>query len=86
MNKPKKDEPPIVHLGYALCQMSDERKEVCIHCGNEWYSIHYKDGVCHSCQGKGFLGRKALAEKSSSRHLRGALLLVLLVIAFVILL
>lgn len=30
--------------------LADEEKETCIHCGNEWYRIHYKDGVCHSCQ------------------------------------
>lgn len=41
----------------------DEGKEACIHCGSIWYSIRYKDGVCHSCQLKKLPGRKEIARK-----------------------
>lgn len=43
--------------------MQDERMERCIHCGEEWYSIHYRDGVCHSCQKKQLSGRSVMQEK-----------------------
>ncbi|MBT4849756.1 hypothetical protein HON36_02805 [Candidatus Parcubacteria bacterium] len=48
-----------------LTAIDDERKENCIHCGNEWYAIHHKDGVCHSCQQKGLPGRTALERREN---------------------
>ena len=41
----------------------DERKESCIHCLKEWYSIDYKDGVCPACQEKKLPGREAIFKK-----------------------
>ena len=41
----------------------DERKITCIHCKKIWYEMHYKDGVCHSCQQKGLPGRTQLENK-----------------------
>lgn len=46
--------------------MGQEKKEACIHCGNVWYSIHYRDGVCHQCQQLGKPGRAELAARKRS--------------------
>ena len=43
-----------------LVAIEDERKEACIHCKKVWYSIHYRDGVCHSCQQLNKPGRTQL--------------------------
>jgi hypothetical protein len=47
--------------GKSIGAMYDEGKEACIHCKAIWYSIHYKDGVCHSCQQLKKPGRSVLA-------------------------
>jgi hypothetical protein len=52
----------------TLSAMEDERREDCIHCGENWYSIHYRDGVCHSCQQKHLPGRAELARRK--RHIQ----------------
>ena len=44
----------------VLAAMSDERQEHCIHCNKKWYSMHYQDGACYSCQKKGLPGRMAI--------------------------
>lgn len=38
-------------------ELEGEKQENCIHCNEKWYSIHYNDGVCNSCQRKGLKGR-----------------------------
>ena len=38
------------HVGQSF---AEEPMETCRHCGDEWYSVHYKNGYCHSCQKKG---------------------------------
>ncbi len=43
--------------------IAQEEKEACIHCGNVWYSIHHRDGVCHKCQQLGKPGRTELAAR-----------------------
>ncbi len=43
-----------------MAARDDEKTEVCIHCGKTWYSMHYKDGVCHSCQEKWLKGRNEI--------------------------
>lgn len=40
-------------ISETFCAMDDERMEKCIHCGDVWYSIHYKNGYCYDCQQKG---------------------------------
>ena len=52
----------------VLAAMSDERQEYCIHCNKKWYSIHYWDGVCHSCQKKGLPGRMAIQARRDVRE------------------
>lgn len=82
MDKPGRNEPAIAHLAYGLCQMADERKEHCIHCGAEWYSIHYKDGVCHSCQQRCLPGRTELARRDTREiiAITGALVILAVVV------
>ena len=46
-----------------MVAMGEEEKEACIHCGTEWYRIHYRDGVCHQCQQLGRPGRTELAAR-----------------------
>jgi len=46
-----------------LDEVGKDRKETCIHCGKEWYSIHYKDGVCPSCQALGKPGISKIEAK-----------------------
>ena len=41
----------------------DERKEDCFQCGDEGYSIHYKDGLCPGCQQKGLSGRSVIIRR-----------------------
>jgi hypothetical protein len=65
MNKPGPSDPVEQHLIYGMAQIDNERKTTCIHCGDEWYAIHYKDGVCHSCQEKGLTGKSDLLEELS---------------------
>ena len=52
-------------FGDNLFGPDDERKEICIHCGKRWYSLHYKDGVCHECRQKGLPGRTEIAKKQN---------------------
>ncbi|MBT6691547.1 hypothetical protein HOB10_04410 [Candidatus Parcubacteria bacterium] len=52
----------------TITAMGQEEQEHCIHCNEKWYSIHYRDGVCHSCQQKNLPGRTELARRS--RHIR----------------
>ena len=49
--------------------MEDERKEDCIHCGANWYSIHYRDGVCHRCYEQGLPGKTALNAAKRKRQI-----------------
>ncbi len=56
----------------------DERKETCIHCQEVWYGIHYKDGVCHSCQ------QKKLPGRSTGILKRGILAVLLLILAMIL--
>jgi len=43
-----------------LAAIGQEEKENCIHCNKRWYSMHYRDGVCNSCQQMGKPGRTVL--------------------------
>ena len=63
----------------------DERKATCIHCGAKWYEIHFKDGVCHSCQEKKLPGRKQLARTERTQRLVLTILAVASVIVFLLL-
>ena len=55
----------------AFRAMEDERKETCIHCRSVWYAIHFRDGVCHGCQGKKMPGRSVLeARARATQRLR----------------
>jgi len=47
--------------------MGDEEQVNCIHCGKRWYRIHYRDGVCHSCQQLRKPGRTAMAATRRQR-------------------
>jgi len=49
-----------------MSAISDEEKEICIHCGKEWYKIHHKDGVCNCCQKLGRPGREKMAIAKSN--------------------
>jgi len=46
-----------------MVAIGGEEQEACIHCGEVWYRIHYRDGVCHKCQILGRLGRTELARR-----------------------
>lgn len=46
-----------------IIHIEDERQENCIHCNKRWYSKHYRDGVCHSCQQKGLPGRTVIENR-----------------------
>jgi len=59
--------------------MEDERMECCIHCGNKWYSMHYRDGVCHSCQKKNLPGRNVMQERQERRGLLAVIVTFLLI-------
>lgn len=63
----------------SLFGPDDERKATCIHCGSEWYEIHFKDGVCHGCQQKKLPGREQIAKRARKQNL--LLALVIMVIA-----
>lgn len=79
MQKPNKNAPAIEHLVYGMCQIADERQESCIHCGQIWYSIHYRDGVCHACQQKQLPGRTELREQDSADRMNTVVLYILFV-------
>ena len=51
-----------------MTAIGEEKKETCIHCGREWYSIHYRDEVCHQCQQLGKPGREILATRQLLRQ------------------
>lgn len=57
----KNNETP-QHFTDSMFGPSDEEKETCIHCGEKWYVIHHKDGVCHECQKKNLPGRSQIAK------------------------
>ena len=63
-----------------MVAMGEEEKEACIHCGTEWYRIHYRDGVCHQCQQLSRPGRTELAARR--RTFRRMLAFGALVIGF----
>ena len=69
MDKPTKDDDILTHLAYGICQIRDEKKATCIHCRSVWYEIHYRDGVCHSCQQKQLPGRTEIARHARRRRL-----------------
>ena len=53
--------PALLDHGLKLfAEMERDRQEACIHCKKVWYSIHYRDGVCHSCHKKNMPGRTAI--------------------------
>ncbi|MBI3633368.1 MAG: hypothetical protein HY226_03700 [Candidatus Vogelbacteria bacterium] len=55
----------IVERGLKIFDaISDEKMENCIHCNSRWYSIHFRDGVCHGCQLKSLPGRNAMLERA----------------------
>lgn len=53
--------------------MAEEQQEACIHCKAVWYSIHYRDGVCHTCRLEGKPGRTELENWNFEFSLRKAL-------------
>ncbi len=62
---PMKDNCPdqLAHQFFeTMDRIAEDRKETCIHCGAVWYSIHYKNGVCHTCQQKNKPGRTVLKQ------------------------
>jgi hypothetical protein len=68
--------------------ISDEEKEPCIHCGDVWYRIHHKDGVCHKCQQLGKQGRAELVKREQNFYrvlMSGALIIALFLILKVML-
>lgn len=69
----------------VFAAMDDERKEACIHCKKVWYSIHYQNGVCHSCQQQDRPGRAVLL--GQERRIRQfkiyCLLFVVLIITYI---
>lgn len=67
----------------SLGGLSDEAQARCVWCGDKWYVMHHKDGVCHSCiqKGKPTLGQIA----NRKLLLVGAALLVLVALAIAIL-
>lgn len=62
----------------------DERKISCIHCGKEWYEVHYKDGVCPACQDKKLPGRTEIEKKE--KRLISIIKLAAIVVTTIILL
>ena len=56
----------------------DERKAKCIHCGAVWYEIHYKDGVCHSCQQKKLPGESVLIRRAIWKSRASVLFLLII--------
>lgn len=58
-----------------------EDKSTCIYCGDEWYSVHYKNGYCHTCQQNGAMDREIGKKKNDTK----VKLFFLLVLAFFIL-
>lgn len=70
----------------AFAAMADEQQESCIHCGAHWYSIHYRDGVCHTCQKKRLPGRSAIARRTKIRHAMawGTILMVITVCLYLL--
>lgn len=85
MEKPGPDDPIEAHFTYGMRQIADERKERCVHCGAEWYAIHYKDGVCHSCQQKHLPGRTVLVRRETRRLLLRRIAVIALVYGLVLL-
>lgn len=76
----------VKHLKTSFADMlgpDDERKETCIHCGKIWYAIHYKDGVCHSCQEKKLPGRTAIARKERRANVLIELAITAIVISLI---
>ena len=63
----------------------DERKATCIHCGAKWYEIHFKDGVCSSCQEKKLPGRKQIEKTERRQRIFLAILAVASLIVFLFL-
>jgi len=73
-------------IGKNIKGIEEDRKEPCIHCGDVWYSIHYKDGVCHKCQEKGLPGRTEIAKKRRSKSRRRLLITAAILILGIIVL
>jgi hypothetical protein len=48
----------------AIILMSNEKQDVCIHCGEVGYQIHYHDGVCHRCWKLGKPGRSEVKRQT----------------------
>ena len=80
MQEPSLNAPLIDRFADALRKIEDERKERCIHCDEEWYSIHYKDGVCSACRLKGLPGR-AQINRQKKNHRRTLNIILLLIYA-----
>lgn len=47
----------------AMIAIGEEEKATCIHCGEVWYLIHFRDGVCHQCQKIGRPGKSVMAAR-----------------------
>jgi hypothetical protein len=71
-------------FGDTFFGREDERKEQCIHCGKIWYSIHHKDGVCHSCQQKGLPGRTNINKGSRLVNVFGVSVLIAIMLLFAV--
>ena len=71
----------------TFAAMESEQQEPCIHCHKVWYSIHYRDGVCHSCQKRHLPGRVELARRATTRYttLIASVAIVLIFVTLVLL-
>ena len=57
--------------------LADEEQEACIHCGDIWYVIHHKDGVCHKCIAAHLPGRREIARSKAHREVVKQVLIAL---------
>ncbi len=58
------------HTGDLMAELAEgsrDEMEDCIHCGERWYTIHHKDGVCYKCQRQGKAGRSVLIARQKLR-------------------
>ena len=67
----------------ALSALDDEGQETCIHCNTKWYSKHYKDGVCYSCQQQGKPGRSIMEQQKNTKKNIKLVIPVAIIIAIV---
>lgn len=60
----------------------DERKAKCIHCGAIWYEVHYKDGVCNSCQERKLPGQSILIRRAMWKNRLITYVIVIITLLF----